>query len=255
MIWYYLFVLIIGLCIGSFLNVVLLRLDRKEGIMTGRSECPHCSHQLNWKDLVPLFSYLFLRGSCRYCRAEISSIYPAVELITATVILIFFMVAGPAIQIGTFYYLVVIVLFLLLAFFDAMYLILPDKITFFLIVFAFLFNMVFGGSELLNVLLSGFIFGLAFAIIYLVSHGQWMGFGDVKLVIAIGLVLGYPLGFFSIISAIWIAAIWGLVLMASGKANLKTALPFGSFLSATTILFIIFKDVIIEKINIYQYFL
>ena len=74
------------------------------------------------------------------------------------------------------------------------------------------------------------------------SHGEWIGFGDVKLAFLVGFVLGYPLALFSIVSAVWIGAIWGMAMMARGKANLKTALPFGSFISAMAILALIFKD-------------
>jgi leader peptidase (prepilin peptidase)/N-methyltransferase len=81
-----------------------------------------------------------------------------------------------------------------------------------------------------------------------------MGFGDVKLALAIGLILGYPMGFFAVILAIWSAALWGVALMLSKRATMKTALPFGSFLSASTIIFIIFEKTIYEKIFFYQYF-
>lgn len=251
---FYTYIFVIGLCLGSFLNVVLFRLDRKSGILTGRSECQNCLHRLHWYDLVPLFSYLYLRGNCRYCKTEISIIYPLVEFVTGSAVLAYFLVNGPIFGIYSIHHLLIISLFLLLIFFDALYLILPDKITFSVITAAILFDIIFRKPDLLNLTLSGFLFSLVFAIIYLGSHGRWMGFGDVKLVFAIGLVLGYPLGFFAIISAVWVAAFWGLALVALKKANLKTALPFGSFLSGATIVFIILKDVILQKINIYQYF-
>ena len=240
---------------GSFFNVILLRLDRKGGILTGRSECPKCSAQLKWYDLIPVFSYLYLRGNCRYCKAEISIIYPLVELTTGLSIVALFWINGLTINPDIIYQLFIISLFLFLIFFDALYLILPDKIIFPAIVIAFLFDVIFRKPELFNLILSGFLFGLAFGIIYVVSRGLWMGFGDVKLVFAIGLILGYPLGLFAIISATWVAALWGIVLVLLKKANLKTALPFGSFLSATTIIFVIFKDIISEKIYFFQYFL
>ena len=84
--------------------------------------------------------------------------------------------------------------------------------------------------------------GGIFAIIYIVSNGKWVGFGDAKLLFLIGLVLGYPLGFLSMIISVWIAALVGIVLMLSGKANRKTALPFGSFLAGVSILIIVFQN-------------
>ena len=82
-----------------------------------------------------------------------------------------------------------------------------------------------------------------------------MGFGDVKLVFAIGLVLGYPLSLFAVVGAVWVAAAAGISMIIVRKANLKTALPFGTFLSVSTLIFIIFKNVIEEKINLIWYFI
>ena len=251
---YYLSVFILGTCVGSFLNVVLFRLERKGGILIGRSECPECLTRLQWYDLLPLISYLFLKGNCRYCKSEISLIYPLMEFTAGLAVLGYLVINGPTLNLFSVYYLSIIFLFLLLTFFDALYLILPNKITFGAIILAFAFDVIFKKPELVGLMLSGFLFSLAFAIIYLVSHGQWMGFGDVKLVFAIGLILGYPLGLLAITVAIWTAAIWGIVLILFKKANLKTALPFGSFLSAATIIFIVFKDFLTEKINAYLYF-
>lgn len=254
MFFYYLYIFIVGLSVGSFFNVVLLRLDRKDGILTGRSECPKCSRQLKWYDLIPLVSYLYLRGNCRYCKAEISIIYPIVELITGLSFLAYFVINNPVLTVASLFPPMMIGLFLLLGFFDTLYLILPDKIVFSVISLVSAFDLIYRKSELYNLFLSGLLFGLAFGIIYLVSRGEWMGFGDVKLVFAIGLVLGYPFGFFAITAAIWVAALWGIVLILFNKANLKTALPFGSFLSGAVIFFLILKDVIAEKISLYQYF-
>src|SRR3989344_8455424 len=82
----YFAIFFIGLCFGSFLNVLLFRLDKKDGIITGRSECIKCLKRLEWYDLIPLISYLILRSRCRYCRVRISFIYPLTELVTAFVI-------------------------------------------------------------------------------------------------------------------------------------------------------------------------
>jgi len=250
----YLMIFLFGLCAGSFFNVLLFRLDKKEGILTGRSECMNCHHQLKWYDLIPLLSYVYLKGNCRYCGAEISMTYPVVELIIALVFVLYFYVRGLAFNTNNIYDILIINLFLLLIFFDAIYMILPDKIVFTAISAALIFTVIFKRSELMSLLLWGFLFGLAFAIIYLVSRGQWMGFGDIKLALAIGLILGYP-GIFAIVLAVWVAAAWGIFLMIFKKADLKTALPFGSFLSGAAIIFIIFNEHLRTIINEYVYFL
>lgn len=209
--------------------------------MTGRSECPECLKQLRWSDLIPLLSYFKLRGKCRYCKKEISYIYPLTEAATAAVVTLYFFINGLDFSFASGFYLIVIIMFVVLTFFDALYFILPDKIVFTAIGAALAYDIAFRKPELYNLLLSGFVFSLVFAIIYLVSRGEWMGFGDVKLVFAIGLVLGYPLGLIAMVVAVWTAALLGIILILLKKATRKTALPFGSFLSASTIIFIIFR--------------
>ena len=239
----------IGLCVGSFLNVLLFRLDRKEGIINGRSECTKCLRRLEWYDLIPLASYAILKGRCRYCRSHISLVYPVTELITASVITVYFGVNGFYSGPLSVFAIFVLVSMIALAFFDALYLILPDKIVFMLGGGALVYNIFFRRPDLINLTVSGFMFGSAFAILYIMSRGKWMGFGDVKLAIVIGLILGYPFGFFSIIFAIWTAALVGIAMMVLKMASLKTALPFGSFMAGSTIIFIILKNVIEEKLS------
>ena len=245
----YFLIFFIGLCLGSFLNVLLVRLDKKEGIITGRSECPKCLQQLKWYDLIPLISYIILRGKCRYCRSVISPIYPITELVTALVVTLYFWSSGFYLGPSDIFAVFVLVSMIALLFFDALYLILPDKIVFMLSGTALIYGIFFKKPELINLLVSGFLFGSFFAILYIVSRGKWMGFGDVKLAFAIGLILGYPLGFFAIILAIWTAALVGVVMIVLKKASLKTALPFGSFMAGSTIIFIIFKNVIETKFS------
>jgi prepilin signal peptidase PulO-like enzyme (type II secretory pathway) len=175
-----------------------------------------------------------------------------VELITAGVVVSYFWLNGFN-GLADIYYLAAAVLFVSLVFFDLRYLILPDKIVFTIGGLAILYDVFFRYDELWNLLLSGVLFAFGFAIIYLGSRGRAMGFGDVKLAFVIGLVLGYPAGFFSIILSIWVAALWGIILILSNKATMKTALPFGSFLSASAVIFIIFKN-LIEDLALYGYF-
>ena len=243
------FVVGIGLIFGSFLSVLITRLDRKKGIISGRSECPHCFHKLSWHDLVPLISFIFLGGKCRYCRARISLLYPLLELTVAVVLIVFFIINGWTLNAHDYYNIVLLVLLVSLVFFDYLYLLLPDKIIIIIGAVALIYNFLYQPNRLTHLFIFGFLFALGFAILYLASKGRAIGFGDVKLAFIIGLILGYPLGLLAIIFAIWGGALWGLILMLFGKATRKTALPFGSFLSATTIIFIIFSDAIQKKIN------
>ena len=236
----YFLLFIIGLCIGSFLNVVIFRLDRQKGIFLGRSKCLYCQTQLHWYELLPLISFISLKGKCRYCKKRISPVYPIVELVTACVAVSYFMTWGLSSSLVSGYYFVALLLLILLLFFDSLYFILPDKVVFALIGLALGYDIMFMRLELLNFLVSGFILALIFAILYIVSRGSWVGFGDIKFLFAIGLLMGYPLGFIVLILSVWTAALTGILLIILRKATLKTALPFGAFLAAITIIFIIF---------------
>ena len=196
----------------------------------------------------------FLVGKCRYCKSRISPVYPMIELVMALVVTLYFWVNGFIWGQVVVYHLTLLVLLVSLIFFDLLYFILPDKITFSLAGLVLFYDIFFRRLELTTLFLTGFLLALGFGIIYLVSRGRLMGFGDVKLVFVVGLILGYPLGLFTVIMAIWSAALLGLGLILLQRATLKTALPFGSFLSAATIIFIIFGNTIEEKINIYKYF-
>lgn len=237
-----LFIFLIGLIIGSFLNVIIFRLDKKSGILMGRSECSKCLKQLKWRDLFPVLSFIWLKGKCRNCKNKISPIYPATELTTAFCFSLFYLVYKPTLEITDFYFLMIITSFVLLIYFDYLYFLIPDKIVLPLIIITSLFNYFFRQPEFLNSLLSALIMGGIFAIIHLSSRGEWVGFGDAKLIFLIGLVLGYPLGFLALIFSVWTAALVGIVLMIAGKANRKTPLPFGSFLAGISILIIIFQN-------------
>ena len=248
------FVGLIGLVLGSFLSVLVSRLDKKEGIIAGRSECPNCFHKLAWYDLIPLLSFTFLRGKCRYCSHKISLVYPILEITMAVVIMTYFGVNGFALSVNDYYNIALIILFVSLVFFDYLYLILPDKVIIAIVVISLIYNFFYRSEDLGHLFIFGFLFALGFAIIYLVSRGRAMGLGDVKLAFAIGLILGYPSGLLVIILAIWAGALWGIGLMLLKKATRKTALPFGSFLSVATIIFIIFYNVIENQVNEIKYF-
>lgn len=246
-----LFVFLIGLCVGSFLNVIIFRLDKKAGAFTGRSECPKCEKQLKWYDLFPVISYISLAGKCRYCKTGISFVYPLVELLTAFSFIAFYIsfINHPVSLAIALFDIVTISAFISIIFFDYLYFLIPDKIILPLTILAILFNYFFRRPEFMTLLLSALFMGGIFAIIHVVSRGKWVGFGDAKLLFLIGLALGYPLGVLSMILSVWLAALVGIVLIALGRANRKTALPFGSFLAGISILIIIFQNEIQKIIN------
>jgi len=132
-----------------------------------------------------------------------------------------------------------LIIFISLFFFDLYYYILPDTILIPAILIIGLYTIFFE-SQPIQYLITALISGLFFAILYTVSKGRWLGFGDVKLAILLGLVFGYPLGYLVIVGSVWLGALTGMVMIASGKATMKKALPFGAFLSSVAIFALLF---------------
>jgi len=232
----YLFIFLLGLCIGSFLNCTIYRLEQEKKI-TGRSFCPHCKHMLSWKDLFPIFSFLFLRGKCRYCRKKIGIQYPLVELAAGLIFLLVFMF-----QVSSFnfqeimqlcFMLYVLSSMIVIFVYDLKHYLIPDKVLIPAIVVGviyrvfefFAFSSPIGGYLLAAIIASGFFF-----VIFVISRGQWIGFGDVKLAVLMGLALGMPYVLVALFLAFFFGAIIGVIMLALEKKSLKSQICFGPFL-------------------------
>jgi leader peptidase (prepilin peptidase)/N-methyltransferase len=254
-------VFLLGLSVGSFLNVVICRLETKEPILIGRSHCPKCRAVLKWYDLIPVLSFLIQRGKCRYCGQKISLQYPLVELATGSLFLgvqfLIFRSSTPDIlsNISSFYYLLMICFLIIIFVYDLKHYIIPDKIVYPAISISFIYQLSNGFDKLaidlypepaegyklfISYLLAAFLASAFFLGLILVSHGKWMGLGDVKLAFLMGLILGWP----NILAALFLAflfgAVIGVALIIFGKKGLKSQVPFGPFLSGATILIMLF---------------
>jgi len=231
--FFYLITFIFGLIVGSFLNCVIYRLEIGKSALKGRSFCPHCQHQLKWQDLIPIFSFLILRGKCRYCKKPIFWQYPLVELITGILFLLFFIFHFS-------FFIFIISSFLIIIFvYDLKHYIIPDKIIYPAIVIAFLYQLFNHWSLIINHL--NFIYSALgasffFLLIVLASRGKGMGIGDIKLGFLMGLILGWPNILVALFLAFLIGAIIGIGLMISRKKTLKSEVPFGPFLVTGTFL-------------------
>lgn len=246
---------IIGLAIGSFLNVLIDRLPNDESPFKGRSCCDKCKKTLKWYDLIPLLSYLYLKGKCRYCHSPISFYYPFVEIVTGLMFVILFLWLKNLpfsiyqlpfnFQFSIFlYYLFILSSFLVIFFTDLKYGIIPDKIVYSAIAVAVIFNCHFSTFNYFFSGLGAFIF---FLVLYLITLGKGMGFGDVKLAFLIGIVLGFP----KILAAFYLAfltgAICGIILIIWGKKKLKGGtIPFGPFLIIGAVLSLFFGEKILH---------
>lgn len=235
------FVLIslLGASCGSFISVVVERLDRRPGIMAGRSQCPDCYAKLAWYELIPILSFIVLRGRCRHCRKRISWRYPFLEIVSAVIATLWYRQYASAIDFADIGLLVVALGLFTLAVFDVRSFILPDQILLPLWVVSALVALA-EGRVWWHVLLGAFLAGSVFGIMYLVSRGTWTGLGDAKLTALIGTVFPYSMALTVLVGAVWVAAIVGIVLLVLGKATGKTPLPFGAFLSTAGIIGILF---------------
>ncbi len=226
------FIVFSGIALGSFLNCLIYRLSVNEK-PKGRSYCPKCKHQLSHKDLVPVFSYIFLLGKCRYCGKKISLEYPLIEILTGILFLSAFLFAGLSVEL---FYLLIVIFFLVLIFvYDLRHYIIPDFATFSLIgtsLAYLLYNSFLENnySSLYYGALSAFFVFLFFFSLFYFTKGKGMGFGDVKFVIFMGLFLGFPKILVGLFVSFFLGAIIGIGLILLKKKKMKSQLPFAPFL-------------------------
>jgi prepilin signal peptidase PulO-like enzyme (type II secretory pathway) len=236
-------IFVLGLLIGSFLNVVILRLHTGRSAVSGRSACARCARTLEWYELIPLCSFLALRGKCRTCNTQISFQYPVVEVTTAVLFLLFY-IKLPLAASFTYYSwisyiaaLVVISLLMVIAVYDARHKIIPDEIVYPLMLTGLVAIIVktafFSAFDPVRAVIDGVLVALPFFVLWVASRGRAMGFGDVKLALGLGWILGLTKGFTMVILSFWIGAIAGLFLLGlSKKYSMKSQIPFGPFLIA-----------------------
>ena len=244
-----LFVFILGTIIGSFLNVVILRLNTGRSL-GGRSFCMSCGCKLRWFDLIPILSWLILRGRCRSCSTKVSPQYPLVEFVTAILfVLLFwsvtpFLVQYPYLAVMSFVWNAIIFSILIVVFvYDIYHKIIPNSLVYTFAILTLLQRVVmfpihdvYTPLTILD-LTAGLIMFLPFFLLWYLSKGRWIGLGDGKLVLGIGWYLGFVHGLSAIILAFWIGAIFVVALMLidrlkrdSKNITMKTEIPFAPFL-------------------------
>ena len=244
---FYLVAFIFGTCIGSFLNCLIYRLNSRQSFLRGRSFCPHCKHELGFFDLIPILSFIILKGKCRYCGKKISWQYPLVEICTGGLFLLIlnfqfggsqFSIFNLLTSIRFFYLLIVSSLFVVVFVYDLKHYIIPDKVIYPLIGITFFYQLIYNfqavGPGFWSFLLSAFGAAGFFFFLWFFSRGKWMGFGDVKLAFFMGFFLGWPNILVALFSAFFIGAIIGIGLIILGKKTLKSQIPFGPFLVVGT---------------------
>jgi len=245
---------ILGLIVGSFLNVFIFR--HKTGLgYSGRSFCFYCGHTLSWYYLIPIVSFILQKGRCRYCNIRISIQYPLVELATGIIFVLVILRLGISLSINhlfiILFYLFTFSILVAIAFYDVRHKIIPNILVYFFSASGLFFAL----SKYFIVkehsfLIGGLALALPIIILWVISRGKWIGLGDAKLVLGIGWILGISGGYAALIIAVWIGSVAGVFLVILGKIaerwrslfpgvkrfTIKNEIPFAPFLILGTII-------------------
>ncbi len=225
---------IIGISIGSFLNVLVLRFNDLSTVWNSRSYCPNCKKTLAWYDLIPLFSFIFLMGKCRYCKKPISWQYPIVEFSVGLLFLILFL--QFSITLSLIYYLVIFSLLTVVFVYDLKTQMVPEVFVWLALILALIGGWYFGNFTFLNMIYGGLIGGGLFALLVFVSKEKWMGSGDIKIGIILGLLLGFPNAILGLFMAFVLGSLVGLAYIQLGNKTVKDTLPFAPFIILSTLI-------------------
>jgi len=238
---------LLGLAVGSFLNVCIHRLPRNQSLNSPPSRCPSCEYRLRWFDNIPVLSYVLLGGRCRKCRAPISIRYPVVELITMALFIIHGVVFGwSALLVPRLVFAcAMVVLFAI----DLEHQLLPNVITLPGIVVGVIASAVLPPGivdALIGVLIGGGVLWLIGEAYYRFSGHEGMGGGDVKMLAMIGAFLGWKLVLVTLVLSSIAGSLIGLAVIAFRKGGMKYALPYGTFLSLAALVASLFGDRILD---------
>lgn len=243
------FSFLFGLVFGSFGNVVIARLPKKESIVRPRSHCPQCLTPIPWYDNIPIFSYFFLKHKCRFCKKQISMRYPIVEFLSGLLFLLIYLKVGlnwTALELVVFAWAGLVASAI-----DVDHRILPDVLTLSGVGLGLIGAVLNPERHFFDSLIGvvgggGFLWLVAY-IYSAVRHEEGMGGGDIKLIAWIGAVLGWRAVIFSILVSSITGSVFGIAVAAFKKSGLKTAIPFGPFLYLAAILYIFVGDEIMRS--------
>ena len=246
----------LGTILGSFVAVIVNRYNTGLPFFKGRSICFSCNTQLQNKDLIPIFSFLSLKGRCRYCESKIPKETFFTELLMGFLAVLAALKSDFLIFnlsfFSFFFFLIIFFIFaniLLITMYDLKHFIIPDSflLSFFVLslVYILIFSPIIGWQvSIFLPFLSAVILALPFLLIFLASKGRWLGFGDVKYILVLGFFLGFSQGLSAIVLSFWIGAILSLIALSLKKLTphinlpllknnltIKSEIPFGPFLS------------------------
>lgn len=229
MIILYIIVFLYGIVIGSFLNVLIFRVPKKENIVTTRSHCMNCGYQLKWFDLIPLFSFLALGGKCRKCKTKLSVQYPLIEGLNGVLYLVVFARCG--LSIDSLLYCLLFSALLALSVIDFRTYEIPEGFNWFILMLGIVHTLLHLGNWMEYAI--GFItVSGVLAILYYVSNGAWIGGGDVKLMAATGLLLGWKMNLFAFVMGCILGSVIHVIRMKVSRQDHMLAM--GPYLAMGT---------------------
>ena len=249
------FIFVIGCFFGSFLNLLIDRLPRNEDVLFSRSHCDSCGKTLRFLDLIPVISFLFIKGECRHCHSPLSFFYPFMEVLTGLIFLFNYLwVLDHTISFGLgffillIYYIFISSCLIVIFFTDLRSGIIPNKILIFLLIIAIIYQVLFGLNSLPNHIISALISVSLFIILTLLTKGRGMGFGDTKFSFVLGFILGFPNFILGLYVAFLTGAAVAIILILWGKKRLHhDTIAFGPFLALGTFVALFFGEIIIPK--------
>lgn len=241
----YIFIILFGAAFGSFFNVCISRIPKKESIIFPVSHCPVCNKKLNMIDNIPIISFIALKGRCRHCSAKIHPHYLIVELFTSLIFLLLYMKFGLSILFAK--YIIFISFGLIIVFIDLFHKIIPDKLSLPMIPLGLGFSLIFPTDiSFKNSLIAGLssfvIFLLTAYFFKIITKKDALGGGDIKLIAGIGTFVGI----FGTIFTIVFGSVFGLIILSLIKYDHKKEFPFGPFLLLASFVYVIFGDLIFD---------
>lgn len=250
-------ILILGASIGSFLTVLIERISlHQSGIILGHSRCPHCKTRLQAMDLIPVISFLLLKGRCRYCKNTIAKHYPTIEIMTALVFLAFYLkfqfmvptifgniestVFDAKILLQFIIYATYGSFFMAIFFYDLRFSKIPDLFLLPFIAVSLVGALILSSNSILNILIATVISLVFFGGQILLSRGRWLGEGDLFLAISMSIILGWQLLITAIIVSYCLGALISIFLLLNKKVKAKSQVPFAPFLILGSLITIFF---------------
>ena len=242
---------IMGIIFGSFYNVCIYRIPEKLSVANPPSHCYNCNNRLKPQDLIPILSWTFLKGKCRYCGQKISPRYTLVELLTGILFAIVYLNFGYSIQ--TLYYMFLTSLLIIITFIDLAHYIIPDGLLIIGSIVAIIINILGYGIGIKEGLLGALICGggtlLVIYLIELIIKKEVMGGGDIKFFAMLGLFLGIKLGLLVILLSVYVGAIYGILSIAYSKlkkTEYNSMIPYGPFISVAAFIVVLYGSNIMD---------